>query len=92
MTPATARALGVLHDYGPLRPREFARRMWPESDGWRRSCRCGPNGSHRGGGMYLAAGGYLGALTRRGLVQRYGRGAYILSDAGLAALARDRQA
>lgn len=67
-TRAQANALRIIRDHGPLRPREFAQFMWPDSDGWRRSARCGANGSHRGGGMHLAGGGYLGKLRRQGWI------------------------
>jgi len=64
----TLMALVVLHKAEkPLSPRAFAKLMWPDSPGWRRSARCGPNGVSRGGGMNLAAGGLLGKLAKQGL-------------------------
>lgn len=74
LTAGQARALQVIGAESVIRPREFAKLMWPESAGWRRSSRCGPNGVHRGGGMCLAAGGYLGKLAQLGLVRRQFRG------------------
>jgi DNA-binding transcriptional ArsR family regulator len=61
------RALDVLEGE-ELTPSEFAKLMWPSSDGWRHPTKCGPNGSHKGGGMYLSAGGFLAKLERAGLV------------------------
>ena len=69
LTLPQRKALEIVQEFGPIRPREFARKMWPDSRGWRRSARCGPNGSHRGGGMYLAGGGYLGKLCRKGWIR-----------------------
>lgn len=75
---------------GYVTPHQFARLMWPFSDGWRRHSKAGPYGSARGGGMNLAAGGYLGKLTRKGLLlritRRYGRATYQLSVKGKEAL------
>jgi len=91
------RALEILEANPGVRPREFARHFWPDSPGWMRACKCGPNGSHRGGGMYLAGGGYLGKLFNAGLAvvdsggSRYGRG-YALSPAGRKALEKRRAA
>lgn len=64
-------ALTILRKAGNagLMPKEFAAEMWPESDGWTRQAKCGQKGSHRGGGMYMAAGGFLGRLRKRGLVE-----------------------
>ena len=83
LSESVVRALAILRAHGPLRPREFAKLMWPESEGWLRYAQCGPYGSHRGGGMYLAGGGFLGRLRHQGLVEYggYGRG-YRLSDDG----------
>jgi len=69
LTPAQEKALGIVLKHGPIRPRGFARKMWPDSDGWRRSSKCGPKGSARGGGMNLAGGGYLGKLARKDWVK-----------------------
>lgn len=72
VTAKTLRALEVLAggEPGGLMPGEFARRLWPDADGWRRATKCGPYGSSRGGGMRLAGGGFLGKLAKRGLAER----------------------
>lgn len=90
LTASQRRALEVIREWWTvyrkeIRPREFARRMWPDSPRWQVHVKCGPNGSHRGGGMYLAGGGYLGKLARLGLISR-GRDGYALSSAGDKAL------
>jgi len=82
LTEAQKKACQILRDHGPIRPREFAQKMWPDSPAWRHSCRCGPNGAHRGGGMYLAGGGYLGRLVHLGLAKYTGEFRYILSPLG----------
>lgn len=66
LTPSQEKALAILAAHGPIRPREFAKKMWPNSEGWQHVVGCGPNGSHRGGGMYQAGGSYLGKLCRQG--------------------------
>lgn len=77
LSEAQKKALEIIRDHGPIRPREFARKMWPDSEGWRRSSRAGLYGSSRGGGMNLAAGGYLGKLARKGwIVMLYERLTY----------------
>ena len=90
-TAAQLRALAILRDHGPMMPKRFAERMWPDSPSWKKVVRCGAHGSHRGGGMYGAAGGFLGKLVRAGLVRRttrrsYDYNDYELSPAGRAAL------
>jgi hypothetical protein len=80
------KALGIIREHGPLRPREFARFMWPDSEGWNHHVRCGPNGSHKGGGMYTSAGMYLGKLYQRGWLRREDSAhqfmGFVLSGAG----------
>lgn len=44
--------------------------MWPDSPGWGHSTKSGPKGAHKGGGMYLAGGGYMGKLDRLGYIGR----------------------
>lgn len=98
LTAGQVRALEVVEKGGSIVPREFARAMWPESAGWMRSSRCGPNGVHRGGGMYLAAGGYLGRLSKLGLVRQQFRGVlydkdgYALTESGKQALRAAQEA
>ena len=82
----------VMPHHRAMRPREFAAEMWPDSPAWNRVAKCGQNGVHRGGGMYLAAGGFLGKLSHTGLVEYTGwesgycitrQGIQALEDAGL---------
>lgn len=70
LTHSQRRALEIVQENPGIRPREFAKGMWPDSPGWKRSAKCGPNGAHRGGGMYTAGGAYLGKLEGLGLVCR----------------------
>jgi hypothetical protein len=78
---ARKRMLAILEKHGPCTPTEFARRMWPKSEGWQKYTKCGPKGTTRGGGMPLMAGGHLGRLLRKKLV-RYSQNGYELSAAG----------
>ncbi len=68
LTEKTIKALRILRKHGDMRPARFAEKMWPNSEKWSHPVKCGTHGVHRGGGMYMAAGGYLGRLARRGLV------------------------
>ncbi len=88
ISDSTARALLLIRNHGIDSPRQFARFMWPDSDGWKRRSRAGPKGVSRGGGMNLAAGGYLGKLERRKLISRSVtvRLPYRLTEEGSAAL------
>ena len=70
MTPATLKALRIVRDNPDLRPAQFARLYWPKHEGargWDQPHKCG-QGTHRGMGMYTAAGGFLGKLRKRGLI------------------------
>lgn len=93
MTPAVRLSLEILADRGPLSPSEFAHQYFPrDHDGWQRSCKCGAYGSHRGGGLVLWAGGWLGKLRAQGLVTAAYRQTgqlqgHVLTAAGRAALA-----
>ena len=78
-------ALLIVKEAGIIRPREFAERMWPDSEGWQRMARCGPYGVTQGGGMPPAGGAYLGKLRARGLV-RLMRDGHRLADGGYKAL------
>lgn len=64
-----AQALRIIRDKSVVSPRHFARLFWPDSECWSNHTKCGPNGVSRGGGMSLAGGGYLGKLTKAGLIQ-----------------------
>ena len=48
--------------------REFAKLMWPDSDGWKHHHKTG-RGSSCGTMMAMAAGGLLGKLRYRGLIR-----------------------
>lgn len=71
ITDTTYRALCILRDNPGIRPREFSKKMWPDSLGHQNHTPAGPHGVTRGGGMWLAAGGYLGKLAHRGLTRGY---------------------
>ena len=87
LTAGQRRALEILRDEPDLLAKEFARLMWPDSDCWRHPVKCG-YGSHRGGGMYLAAGGFLGKLYHKGFTCRGKRPyTHAISKAGRTALA-----
>jgi hypothetical protein len=90
MTESTKKALEIIKEKGPIKPKRFAKFMWPDSDGWSTHTNCG-HGVTRGGGMNLAAGGYLGKLRKRGLIEKklerwptegYRNKGYILSKEG----------
>lgn len=70
LTDAQRRALEIVQSNPGISAAEFARKMWPESHGWNTRRKCGGYGVHKGGGMYVAAGQYLGKLHRAGLVKR----------------------
>jgi len=89
VTETVLKALEIIDKYGSITPKYFARHMWPDSEGWSHHVKCG-NGSHRGGGMYMAAGGYLGKLNKEGWIRMqytslagtYSRDGYILTSKG----------
>lgn len=57
LSSAQARALKIIWDYRePIPPKWFAKRMWPDSPGHKRSHNCG-YGSSRGSMMAMAGGG-----------------------------------
>lgn len=85
---ATIRALQIIRDNENIhRPTDFARAMWPDSEGWKRVGKIG-HGSHRGVGMILAGGGFLGKLVTQGLIiaslnveyRRYDHNYYLTSE------------
>lgn len=90
ITAKTAHALRILNDVVVERPRQFGLLFWGrDHPGWQRNTRCG-HGTSRGGGMNLAAGGYLGKLRKQGLVYELSGAAikrWVLTPAGRAALA-----
>lgn len=71
ITKQQYKALLVIRDHGPMTPREFAEKMWPESLGWNRSHKVG-RGSSRGAAMAATGGAYLGRLRKMGFT-RYAR-------------------
>lgn len=69
-TPSVLKGLQIVTDAGDdgIRPREFARLMWPDSPGWQRYAKAG-YGAHRGGGMYRTGGAFLARLHHAGLTR-----------------------
>lgn len=83
LTDSLKKALLIIRDRNPQRPSEFAFMMWHDSPKWKTQVKCGKNGVSRGGGMRLAAGGYLGRLKANGfIVIKIGEfnNTYILTD------------
>jgi hypothetical protein len=70
LTDSEKRALLIIGKNKNVRPGYFARLMWPDAAGWKRSTKAGAKGITKGGGMRLAAGGYLGKLAKTGLIER----------------------
>lgn len=83
MTESQARGVEIVMNHSGIKPREFARKMWPDSDGWSTMTNCG-YGVSKGGGMNLAGGGYLGKLARKGWVRS--RNGYYVTSKGVADL------
>lgn len=79
----TIKALLIIRDNNIRSPREFARFMWPTSEGWHRMHKIG-RGVHQGAMMAFAGGGFLGKLRQKGLIFGYGDfdGGIKLSDKG----------
>lgn len=69
----------------PLRPREFAEKMWPDAQAWQRTSNVG-RGATKGVGIIRAGGGYLGKLEKQGLAQWVHRSqydnSYVITDKG----------
>lgn len=75
-------ALQIIRDNEIRSPREFARLMWPNSEGWHRHHRVG-YGTSRGAAMALAGGGFLGKLKAQGLIRvSIFDGRIVLTDKG----------
>ena len=70
LTEPQRRALEIVAEHGPIRPRKFALLMWPDSPGWQQSYKCGPWGASRGIAMARTGGAYLGKLQRRGWIHQ----------------------
>ncbi len=73
MTELQQRALMIVAEHGPIKPREFARFMWPDSEAWSHHTKCGNHGVTTGGGMNMAGGMYLGKLRQKKWVDYYHR-------------------
>lgn len=91
LTEPQARALRILrHANGPLTCRAFAKKMWPDSSGWRTLSDV-RNGVVRGKAMPGLAGRMLFRMRRLGLVFDYrsklGQYSYEASPKGLRLLA-----
>ena len=94
LSTARRRALEILRDNPGVTASRFAHLMWPDAEGHKHHTKCGPKGVSVGGGMNLAAGGFLGKLVRAGLVvlthPRYGTytglGEFYLTREGASAL------
>lgn len=102
LTKAQHKALTILAEAEDITPRQFAREMWPDSPGWKRSHKCGPYGASRGAMMPMAGGGYLGKLSRVAdppwviMVSRWVCGRYLghnwaITQAGRDVLARHNE-
>ncbi len=91
MTNKTIRALQLIRGGQFRAPAEFARAMWPDSDGFKRHYKCG-RGSSTGTMMAMAGGGFLGKLRKRGLIHepvsyhRHVSGTFTLTAEGREAL------
>jgi len=64
------KALEIIRDNDIMRPKQLAKKLWPDSDGWKRSHKLG-RGSAKGAAMALAAGGLMGRLRQRGLIGHF---------------------
>jgi hypothetical protein len=103
LTEAQTRQLIILGANPDITPAEFARKAWPEAEGWKKICRAGAGRNHKdeyheveGGAMNITAGAALGKLFRAGLAEyiipagKRGRYYKITMD-GEKALARSRK-
>lgn len=77
----TIQALTIIRNNEISLPKEFARLMWPDSEGWQRVHNVG-HGASRGAGMAYAAGGFLGKLRSQGLIVGGYDYHYILTEKG----------
>jgi hypothetical protein len=88
LTEQQRRALTIITEHRrPIRPSEFAQKMWPDSPAWARYTNVG-NGTAQGVGIVRSGGAYLGRLAKMGLLSwTHDNGsAYRLTRAGRAAL------
>lgn len=65
LTDAEAKAIPILmrHAETGIRPKDFAREMWPESPNWKRP-------ANRHGSMYFAGSSLLARMEKKGIVRR----------------------
>ena len=76
------KALIVIRENQIERPKQFARLLWPDSEGWQRVHKVG-HGASRGAMMSFAAGGLLGKLRCQGyIVGGYPDRPALLTDKG----------
>jgi len=68
LSKARRRALEILRDNPGVTAGRFGHLMWPDAEGHKHHTKCGNKGVSVGGGMNLAAGGFLGKLIKAGLV------------------------
>jgi len=79
--PDIVAALLIIRDNDIRTPRQFAEKIWPNSEGWHRVHRVG-NGVSRGAAMALAGGGFLGRLRAQGLIRGFYPERIVLTDKG----------
>lgn len=84
----------ILRDFPGITPRSFGKLMWPDNPNWNAHTKCGPSGTSHGGGMNLAAGGFLGRLRRDGLTEvhhdRWGISSHRMTKEGRQALEEEQ--
>jgi len=93
LTPPAIKALTIVKDRPFITPTEFSYFMWPDSDMHTKTSNQG-RGACTGKAAWMCAGGYLGKLLHRGLLQvRYVGDSprYYLSREGEKALAAATQ-
>lgn len=64
-------ALLILRDRKPKSYSDFAELFWHDNPMHQRSSNAGTHGSRRGAGAWLAAGSYLGKLSKSGIVMSH---------------------
>lgn len=74
-------ALRLIRLNGPVKPATFAMLLWPRNPLWKKAVKGGHGTMRVGGGLCIAAGGYLGRLAARKLVKKTADG-YEITAAG----------
>lgn len=74
-------ALRLVRLNGPVKPSTFAKLLWPRNPKWKTRVKGGHGTTRLGGGLNIAAGGYLGRLAARKLVKKTTNG-YEITAAG----------